>query len=63
MSQGWTNVVSSTTIKDPRIKKRKKFVTMYVSMLEGIIEIWLEIFSLDLDYCKRGLTMFDIILE
>jgi len=27
MSQGWSNVVNSTTIKNPRTKRRKKYVT------------------------------------
>ena len=27
MSQGWTNMVSSTTVKNPKSIRRKKFVT------------------------------------
>jgi len=27
MSHGWTNMISSTTIKNPRTKGREKFIT------------------------------------
>jgi len=36
MSQGWTNVVRTTTIKNPRTKEDKNVLPMCVVMLEGI---------------------------
>jgi len=54
MSQGWTNMISSTTIKNSITKRRDNLLPMCVVMLEGMTEIWLETLSLDLDYCRRA---------
>jgi len=54
MSQGWTNMISNTTIKNLRTKEREKFITIVCVVSEGMTKIWLETLSLDLDYCRRA---------
>jgi len=54
MSQGWTNMISSTTTRIQELKEERNLLPTCVFALEGMTKIWLETLSLDLDYCRRA---------
>jgi len=54
MSQGWTNVVSRITIKNPITKRRKKFITNVCCHVGRDNRGLIRALSLDLHYCKRA---------
>jgi len=59
MSQGWTNMISNITIKNPRTKGRERnLLPVCVVVLEGMTNIWLETFSLDLDCCTNNVWYY-----